>query len=350
MKKESLTKRSKKSSPLSKSTLSPHKALASPFVRRFIKRVQNTVKKFELWKTGDSFIVGVSGGPDSLCLLDVLTMLQKKYDFTLHVAHVNYHLRGKASALDEALTKKMAARHHLSLTVLSQKKNIKSASEEALRTIRYAFFETLRKKYKARHIVVAHNQDDQAETLLLRLLRGAGLSGLSAMRAKNNSVIRPLIEMSRADILRYLEERSLAFREDASNADVRYFRNRIRHGLIPYLEKEFQPQTRKLLAETALLLGDDYASSQNTPHALPTKQSPNSLEFSRSALLSLSEARLRYELRALLKPLLSGKNPNKNVINELVKSLKSAKNKTKTVTLKGLKFVVKSDTVTLLYL
>lgn len=311
--------------------------------------MQNTVKKFELWKTGDSFIVGVSGGPDSLCLLDILTTLQKKYAFTLYVAHVNYHLRGKSSDLDETLVKKMAKQHHLPLTILSRKKTLHSASEETLRTIRYAFFETLRKKHGADHIIVAHNQDDQAETLLLRLLRGAGLFGLSAMRAKNNFIIRPLIETSRTDILRYLEERSLSFREDASNTDPRYFRNRIRHELIPYLEKEFQPQTRKLLAETALLLGDDYANSQNTPAILPTKQGSNYAEFSRSALLSLSEARLRHNLRALLNPLLSGKNPDKNTIHELTKSLKSTKNKTQTVTFRGLKFVMKGDTVTLLY-
>lgn len=342
-------KRSKGPSLSSKSVSNKPSLILSPFARRFVKRVQNTVKKFELWHRGDSFIVGVSGGPDSLCLLAVLTTLQKKYAFTLYVAHVNYHLRKKASDLDEALVKKMAKRYNFPITILSQKKKLKNSSEESLRIIRYAFFEKLRKKYNANHIAVAHNQDDQAETLLLRLLRGAGLSGLSAMRAKNNAVIRPLIEMSRADILRYLEERSLTFREDASNADLRYFRNRIRHELIPYLEKEFQPQTRKLLAETALLLGDDYASSQNVPRALPTKQSSSPVEFSRSALLSLSEVRLRYELRALLKPLLSGKNPNKNTVHELMKSLKSTKNKIQTVTFKGLKFVMKGDTVTLLY-
>lgn len=342
-------KRSKKSSPLSKSTPPHYRPLLSPFARRFIKRVQNTVKKFGLWHRGDAFIVCVSGGPDSLCLLDVLATLQKKYDFSLRVAHVNYHLRGRSSDLDEILVKKMAVRYHLPITILSQKKNSKSASEETLRVIRYAFFETLRKKRGARHIAVAHNEDDQAETLLLRLLRGTGLSGLSAMRAKNNTIIRPLIEMSRTDILRYLKERSIPFREDASNADPRYFRNRIRHRLIPYLEKNFQPQTRKLLAETALLLGDDYASLENSTSALPVKRITKGREFSRATLLRLPEARLHHELRALLRPFLAEKNPTKNIIYELTKALKSAKSKTQTVTFKGLKFVMKGDTVTLLF-
>jgi len=329
--------------------LPSREVLLSPFVRRFIKRVQNTVKKFELWHRGDTFIIGVSGGPDSLCMLDVLATLQKKYAFTLHIAHVNYHLRGQASDRDETLVRKMATRYRLPIAALSQRKKLKTSSEETLRNIRYAFFETLRNKYGAQRIAVAHNEDDQAETFLLRLLRGSGLSGLSAMRPKNNFIIRPLLEMSRTDILRYLKERSIPFREDASNADPRYFRNRIRHELIPFLEKNFQPQTRKLLAATALLLGADYASLKNASSPLPIKSGFEGIEFSRSASLELPEAHLRHELRALLRPFLAGKNPTKNIIYELIKSFKSAKNKTLTVTFSGLKFVMKGDTVTLLY-
>lgn len=348
-------KPSKKRSPSSKRTQnsrSTGKALSLPmgrFARSFIRRVQNTVKKFELWQPNDVFIVCVSGGPDSLCLLDILTVLQKKYRFTLHIAHVNYHLRGEASDLDEALVKKMAARYNLPFTLFSPKKVPLSASEETLRALRYDFFETLRKKSGAHHIAVAHNQDDQAETLLMRLLRGTGLAGLTAMRAKNNSVIRPLIEMSRADILHYLEERDIAFREDSSNSDPRYFRNRIRHELIPYLQKNFQPQTRKLLAETALLLGNDYASLKDSSVTLFVKQSTGNIRLSRAELLALPETRLSYELRSLIRPLLAGKNPDKNIIHEVIKSLKSTKSKTQTVTFKGLKFVMKGDTVTLFY-
>lgn len=327
-------------------------ALFSPstggFARRFIKRVQNTVKKFELWQSGDIFIVCVSGGPDSLCLLDILAALRKKHHFTLHIAHVNYHLREKDSDCDEALVRKMAARYDLPITVFSPKKLSASVSEETLRTLRYDFFETLRKKYDAQRIAVAHNQDDQAETLLMRLLRGAGLSGLAAMRAKNDFIIRPLIEISRADILRYLKERKITFREDASNTDPRYFRNRIRHELIPYLEKDFQPQTRKLLAETALLLGDDYASLKDSPVTLSVKRSARNIRLSRAELLALPETRLSRELRAIIRPLLKGKNPEKNIIHELGKSLKSPKSKVQTVAFKGLKFVMKGDTVTLI--
>jgi tRNA(Ile)-lysidine synthetase-like protein len=327
--------------------LASREILLSPFARRFIKCIQNTVKKFELWGKGDSFIVGVSGGPDSVCLLDVLFFLSQKYDFKLYVAHINYHLRGKESDLDEKLVREMAAHYNFPCFVFSQRKKMASGAEEALRDVRYAFFEKVRKKVGAHHIAVAHNQNDQAETLLMRLLRGAGLSGLSAMRSKNGYIIRPLIETSRADIIQYLSTRRLVFREDKSNKDERYFRNRIRHTLIPFLEKNFQPQTVKLFSETALLLGEDYALLEKQSFAFSVKHDFSGAEFSRSAILNLFPVLLRCELRALLKPLLSGKNPEKNLVNELIKALKSEKSKIQTITLKGLKFVRKGDKVRL---
>ncbi len=343
-------RRSGKSTRSSQSTLPSREAPLSPFARRFIKRVQNTANKFALWKPGDAFVVGVSGGPDSLCLLDVLFLLSKKYSFKLHVAHVNYHLRGRASNLDEALTRKAAVRYHLPFSVLSKKKKSKNASEEALRDIRYAFFETVRHKTGASAIAVAHNRDDQAETLLLRLLRGAGLSGLAAMRPKHGSIIRPLIETNRADILRYLHERALAFREDASNTDPRYLRNRIRHELVPLLEKRFQPQTQKLLAETAMLLGDDYALLQDIAPILSVRKNTRGVTFSRSTLLQLPDPALRHAMRTTLQPLLAGKNPGKRLLHEIIKALKSEKGKVRTVTFKGLKLICKGDTVRLLKL
>lgn len=282
-----------------------------------------------------------------MCLLDVLVLLSRKYAFTLHIAHINYHLRGRASDLDEALTKSLAVRYHLPYTVFSQRKKLASDAEEVLRDIRYAFLEKLREKIGARHIAVAHNQNDQAETLLLRLLRGAGLAGLAAMRPQNEQIIRPLIEISRVDIVRYLKERDIAFREDESNRDQRYLRNRVRHTLIPFLEKNFQPQVLKLLASTALTLGEDYAMLEKYPTTFAVKRNSDDVEFSRSALLKLPTALLCRELRALLKPYLSGKNPTKNLIHELIKALQSEKSKNQTLTFQKLKFVRKGDTVRL---
>lgn len=320
----------------------------SPFVRRFIKRVLNTVKKFDLWQKGNSFIVCVSGGPDSLCLLDVLSLLAEKYHFTLHIAHVNYHLRGNDSNLDEKLVVACAKNASLPYTILSHTKSSKNSSEEKLRIIRYTFFEKLRAKKSAEYIAIAHNEDDQAETLLMRLIRGSGLLGLSAMRPKNGAVIRPLIEMSREDIVHYLKDRNISFREDKSNTDPKYLRNKIRHELIPFLEKNFQPQTKKLLAETATLLGEDYAVLSNIPTTLPVQRGPFAIEFSREILFTLPQALMAQEIRQLLRPFLDGKNPDKNLVGELIKALKSTKNKTQTLTFKRLKFIRKGDRVRLL--
>ncbi|MEI8096807.1 MAG: tRNA lysidine(34) synthetase TilS, partial [Candidatus Moraniibacteriota bacterium] len=345
MKKGSLNKPLSRSFKSSQNVLSNHSSVLTPFVRRFIKRVLNTVKKFDLWHKGDSFVVCVSGGPDSLCLLDILSLLSEKYHFTLHIVHVNYHLRGNDSTLDEKLVLTRAKNYSLPSTVLSYKKNLKEASEEKLRTIRYAFFEKIRTKNKADHIVVAHNEDDQAETLLMRLIRGSGLRGLSAMRPKNDCLIRPLIEMSRADIIQYLKDRDITYREDKSNTDTKYLRNKVRHELIPFLEEKFQPQTKKLLAETATLLGEDYALLSNIPSHLPIQHESFAVEFSCKAIISLPQALMAQEIRQLLRPFLDGKNPDKSIILELTKALKSTKSKTQTLTFKGLKFIRKGDRV-----
>jgi len=197
-------------------------------------------------------------------------------------------------------------------------------------------------------IVIAHNRDDEAETLLLRLIRGSGLSGLSAMRPRNKYIIRPLIETSREDIIEYLTNRSLIFRKDMSNDDAKYLRNKVRHILLPLLEKEFQPQIKKLLAETALLLGEDYDLLQNQGAHIPLVRKDGVIEFSCRNLLQMPPALITQELRFLLRPFLAGKNPSKNLIFECMKAFKSTKKKNQVITCKGLKCIRKGDTVRLL--
>lgn len=307
-----------------------------------MKRVQNTVATHQLWSKKESFIIGVSGGGDSLCLLDVLFLLSQKYAFKLHVAHTNYRLRGKDSDLDEALVRERAAFYDLPLTVLHPKKPAASNLEEKLRDIRYRFLEDLRKKNGATRIAVAHHEDDQAETFLLRLLRGSGMAGLSAMRPKHGYIVRPLINMSHQDILRYLKERNIAYRTDRSNTDAKFLRNRLRHELLPLLEKEYQPKVRKILADTAALLASDYA-------VLETLSSQNDSEtFSAQELLALPEPILKTRLRSLLKPHYQEKAAPKGLIEEIIKLLRSRKGKVQTLSFRGLKIERKGDTVRLL--
>ena len=318
-------------------------------MRQFLKRVLNTVSRYDLWKAGDRFIIGVSGGADSLCLLDVLFLLSEKYGFSLHIAHVNYGLRGKDSEKDEAVVRSRATLYNLPLTVLRPKVKAKGNLEETLRDTRYAFFETLRKKKDFDLIVVAHNEDDQAETLLLRLLRGSGLSGLSAMEPKTGRIIRPLIEANRLDILRYTKERKLTYRVDKTNTDTHFLRNRIRHELLPLLEKKYQPQIKKLLARTATLLAGDYALLKKKRASDLFQAIPGGFIASGKKLTALPLPLLRQELRVFLSPLLEGKNPSQGLVIEIIKALKSNKNKAQTLSFRGLKLVRKGDTVTLLY-
>lgn len=319
----------------------------TPFVRRFLKRVQNTVAKHQLWGLKESFIVAVSGGPDSLCLLDLLFLLSQKYNFALHIVHVNYQLRGRDSDSDEELVREKAIRYHIPLTVFHPKKTSRSNLEEKLRDIRYRLLEQVRTKKKATLIAVAHHEDDQAETFLLRLLRGSGMLGLSAMRPKNNFVIRPLIEMSRADILRYLKERSIPYRVDESNSDPMFLRNQLRHTLIPFIEGRYQPKIKKILADTASLLATDYALLESLPSSSPTKKS-GIIEYSVTTFQKLPESLARRELRHILKPYYGKKSPPKGVLEEVQKLIKSTKNKHQVLELPGLKIERKGAIVRLL--
>ena len=309
--------------------------------------MQNTAHTFALWQPKQSFILGISGGADSVCLLDVFSTLAQKHDFQLHIAHVNYRLRGKDSDRDEALVKTVAAAYGIPCTILRPPKTSFAKSEESYRNLRYQFFEKLRQEKNYDAIVVAHNQDDQAETFLLRLLRGAGLAGLSAMRPKHDHIIRPLIAESRNSILAYLKDRELFFREDGSNSDPRYLRNRIRHELIPFLEKKFQPQTKKILADTAHLIAEDYALLQTVTPTLKM-DSAHTTTFSCQKMLSHPDAIIRHLLRATLTPFFQKKSPPKGVVDEILKLLRSTKNKHQAITAAGLKLERKGDTVTLL--
>ncbi len=312
-----------------------------------MKRVENTAHMFNLWKPKQSFILGISGGTDSVCLLDVFSSLARKHDFRLHIAHVNYRLRGKDSDCDEAFVKTLATQYDIPCTVFCPPKTSFAKSEESYRDLRYHFFETLRQEKNYDHIVVAHHRDDQAETFLLRLLRGSGMTGLRAMRPKNNFIIRPLLDVTRADILQYLKERKISYRIDTSNTDRKFLRNRVRHDLIPLLERKYQPNIKKILADTATLLAHDYALLET--RALSSSQKSNDpLTFSVQALLSIPHALLCQKLRLLLKPFFLKKSPPKGVIDEILKLLRSTKNKHQAITAAGLKLERKGDTVRLL--
>ncbi len=183
-----------------------------------------------------------------MVLLDVFFHLSSKYAFTLHVAHINYHLREKESDLDEKLVQSFCLKRNIPFHIL-QAHPLKK-DENTLRNIRFRFLEKICTQTRSNAIVLAHHQDDQAETLLLHLFRGGGKKGLSGMRPKNNKIMRPFLFLSKKEILTYAKNGNIPFRIDQSNGHTQFTRNIIRNEYIPLLKKTY-PNISKLLAQTS---------------------------------------------------------------------------------------------------
>ena len=208
--------------------------------------IQQYIQSNKLLQKGDRILVAVSGGADSVCLLYVFKQLQGLNKVHLAVAHVNHLLRGKDSDGDEVFVRKMAKElgfeffaHKADVKAIAQKKKL--SLEDAARKVRYDFFLKVSKKHKFNKVGVAHTQDDQAETVLMRLLRGTGITGLAAMQAQrklgDTALIRPLLNISKKEIIAYLKKKKIKSRVDASNLKTDFFRNQVRLRTLPYLEK-----------------------------------------------------------------------------------------------------------------
>ncbi|OGJ52284.1 tRNA lysidine(34) synthetase TilS [Candidatus Peregrinibacteria bacterium RIFOXYB2_FULL_32_7] len=194
-------------------------------------------------KKDDVLIVGVSGGVDSVVLLDILVKFVKKTPLKLVIAHVNHGLRGKESDADEELVKWYAKKFGLQFEFKKldldslQKKNCVPNLEAKCREKRYEFFGKLLRKYKAKYVVTAHHLNDNLETVLLNFVRGAGLNGLTGMNICGNDIFRPFLHINKKEILKYATENDLKFYNDYTNFDEKYARNRLRLKVIPELKK-----------------------------------------------------------------------------------------------------------------
>ncbi len=223
--------------------------------------VANAIRRNNLFHAGDTVVMALSGGADSCALLDILTRMKDPAP-KLVVAHLNHCLRGADSDADEAFSRNLAAGYGVPFESLRQDVAADASSlgmnlEDAGRQARIAFLTGISRKYGATAIALAHHGDDQAETFLMRLLRGSGMTGLSGMGYRNQlGFIRPMLGNSRAEIEAYLQQNGLGFREDKSNSDTTFLRNRIRHELLPLLTS-YNPAVKERLTRTAGLLSEE---------------------------------------------------------------------------------------------
>lgn len=312
-------------------------------MNNLVKKIQNDIFQKNLFERGSGLIVGISGGPDSVCLFEILARLQKKYDLKIILAHVNYALRGKDSDKDQKLVEDLAQRYALELFVLYPKVD-KKYSEKILRDVRYDFFEKIRKENDFEYIVVAHTLDDQVETFFMRLIRGAGLSGLASMKFRSGKVIRPLLNISKKEILEFLKKNKIVYRTDRTNMTNKFFRNKIRNILMPLLEKDFNPNVKEMVFANSLSIADDYSLLLGLAQKEYAKIFSKTGVGSVQKILALPDSLQRMVLReAIAETKENLQDINSAHTEEILKAIKSSKNKTQRVSFRGLKIVRNGD-------
>ncbi|MEZ5391774.1 MAG: tRNA lysidine(34) synthetase TilS [Bryobacterales bacterium] len=274
-----------------------------------LARVSEAIARHRMCQSGERIGVACSGGPDSLALLEALRELAPVLGIRLGVLHLNHGLRGEASDADEAFVRNLAQERGLEVRIehvdvaeaaAQQGRNL----EDAGRRARYAWFGELIEEGVFDRIATGHTRSDQAETVLFRLLRGAGPEGLSAIRpVRAPGVIRPLIGVERAEIEAFLAERGLKARLDETNLDIRFSRNRIRHELLPMLEREWNPRTGEALSRLAEQAAEDAAYwHEHAEEAFARLTAPlrDGLAFEAEAVAILPPALRRRVLRLAL--------------------------------------------------
>ena len=212
------------------------------YSHKLLKKVEQTILSWNMLTHGDRVLAGVSGGPDSVALLHILNWLAPAWNLQIGIAHLNHCLRGAASDRDAEFVAHLAAELNLpchidSIDVRNDPAVRKLSLEAAARTIRYDFFDGIRQRYRYDKIATGHHQNDNAELVLMFLFRGSGPTGISGIPpVREGKIIRPLIDTNRNELVDFLDENEILYQIDDSNRDLRFFRNRLRHETIPYLQ------------------------------------------------------------------------------------------------------------------
>lgn len=234
------------------------------------EKVIETIEKYKLIESGDRIVLGISGGPDSMAMLDILNEIVKDNSkicqkgtspMAIVVAHVNHMIREEAK-VDEQYVKEYCKKNKIefyskSIDVQKLANNNKIGTEEAGRKVRYEFFDEVMKKTNSNKIAIAHNKNDKIETIIMHALRGSGIKGLIGIEPKREIYIRPLIECERNEIEMYCEEKRLNPRIDKTNFENIYTRNKIRNIVIPYIQKEFNPNIIQTIDRLSQLISEE---------------------------------------------------------------------------------------------
>ncbi len=289
-------------------------------MRELRQRVLQSIREEGLIPGGETILVGVSGGPDSICLLHILDHIKETLGVSLHVVHLNHMLRGAASDADAGYVSRLAQSLGLPATVAARdvpayKREHRLSVEEAARQVRYDFFTEVAASLGARRIALGHNADDQMETILMHLVRGSGLAGLRGMQPLTFwrspasgaclTVVRPLLEIARKEIDAYCQAYALEPRSDSSNYSLDYTRNRFRHELVPLLES-YNPNVRAALLRTARAAADAVSYLEEQLSLIwdqVAREQPNGILLDAKALAALHPALRRHLLRRVLERL-----------------------------------------------
>ena len=305
------------------------------------REILNINKKYNLIENDDIIVVGFSGGPDSVFLVEMLKKLQHFFNFKIYLVHINHLLRGEDADSDENFSFEYAKKNNLEIfikriPVKEIAKEIGKTLEEVGREERYKFFSEIYEKVGATKIATAHNKDDQIETFLFRLIRGTSLQGLEGIKIKNNNVIRPISEIYKKDILEYLNKNEIQYKIDKTNFENEFTRNSIRLDLIPFIEERYNIKFKDKIFS---LIEEIRENNQNNSLNLSDyTDSKNRILLEKIKFLS------NFDRKNLLGLFLNEKNieVNRNKIDEINSLIKS--NGTKKIDLNKTYRIVKNYT------
>jgi len=280
-----------------------------------LEKIQHTIERFSLLKKNNKVLLCVSGGPDSVAMLHAFHLLSRSRKLKLFVGHFNHHLRGIESKEDEKYVVSLAKKLKIPILLGEEDTNEfasvnKLSLEDGARRLRYNFFLQIAKELKMGLIATAHTKDDQAETVLMKLLRGSGLRGLRGILPKSDlcgvTLIRPLLDVTRKEVEQYLDKRKIKPRIDSSNSRLIYSRNKVRLKLIPYLKKNYSPKLTELLASLSDTLSEDYEYlflEQMAIFNKLAKKSKNQITFSLSHFMRNHASAQRFLARNAIEEL-----------------------------------------------